>query len=192
MRRSVLLEPFSFPAGWAFAPVAALALAGCIWLPNATASRSVTAATMTRSSGSFDHCLLGSWRLRAAKGSEGTNGQLVGMTMHVALGHGLADGSPFGVMTVNLTGSAFAKSFGTSYRGTQSVAITTSLAGGGRGDYGAVRMISNKVVEMEGSNPVLLSGYVLGTVAIYTCTSSQIHITFFDNADLGSAMFARH
>ena len=184
MRRSVLPEPLSFPARWAFASVAALVLAGCIWLPYATASRNLTAATMIRSSVPFDHCLLGSWRLKAA-----TNGDLVGMTMHVALGHGLADGSPFGVMTDNLTGSA--PIYGQSSRGTQSVAITTSRAGGGRGEYGAVRMISNKVVVMEGSTPVYPPGYVLGTLAIYTCSSSQIHITFFDNADLGSATFAR-
>ena len=184
MRRSVLLEPFSSRAGWVFAAVAALVLAGCVWLPNATASRNVIAATMTRSSVPFDHCLLGSWRLRAA-----THGDLVGMTMHVALGHGLTDGSPFGVMTANLSGSA--PIYGQSTRGTQSVAITTSRAGGGRGEYGAVRMISNRVVVMEGSTRVYPPGYVLGTEAIYTCSSSQIHITFFDNADLASATFAR-
>jgi hypothetical protein len=190
MRRSVLLEPFSLPERWVFAPVAAsLALAGCIGLPNATASRNVTTATMTRSGVPFDHCLLGSWRLRAAKGSDGRNGDLVGMTVHVALGHGLTDGSPFGVMTANLAGSA--SLYGQSTRGTQSVAITTSRAGGGRGEYGVVRMISNKVVVMEGTTPVYPPGYVLGTLAIYTCSSSQIHITFFDNADLGSATFAR-
>ena len=186
MRRSVLLEPFSFPARWAFAPVAALALAGCIWLPNATASRTVTAATMTRSSRPFDHCLLGSWQLRASKGLDRMNGDFVGMTMHVALGHGLADGSPFGVMTVNLTGSAFAKSFGMTFRGTQSMTI----AADGR-EYGVVRLISNKVVGMEGSNPVPQDITVLGTSAIYKCTSSQIHITFFDNAALMTATFAR-
>jgi hypothetical protein len=52
-------------------------------------------------------------------------------------------------------------------------------------------MISNKVVVMEGATRVYPPGYVLGTEGIYTCSSSQIHITFFDNADLGSATFAR-
>ena len=187
MRRFVFLR---LPL-WGVALVSGAVLAGCVLLPGASAAGNARALSTMGAGGTFDHCLLGSWRLRAATGSEATNGDFVGMTMHVALGHGLADGSPFGVMTANLAGSAFAKTFGASFRGTQSVAITTSRADAVEGEYGAVRMISNKVVEMEGSNAVLQPGYVLGTLGIYKCTSSQIHIRFFDNADLGSATFAR-
>ncbi len=185
MHRSTLLGSFSTPARSA---VVAAALTACIWLPNATASGNDAAArATTRSGGSFDHCLLGSWRLRAAP-----NGDLVGMTMHVVLGHGLSFGHPFGVMTVNLAGSALSKAYGTSFRGAQSVSISTGLAGQGRGDYGVLRLISSKVVQMEGSNAVPDDGYVLGTEAIYTCTSSQLRITFFDNAGLAApATFAR-
>jgi hypothetical protein len=73
------------------------------------------------------------------------------------------------------------------FRGTQSMTITA----GENGSYGVVRVISNKVVGMQASNPVPQNITVLGTVALYKCTSSRIHITFFDNAALGSAIFAR-
>lgn len=186
MGRLILPGPRRLSAGRLSGPLVVLALTGCLWLPTATASGS--AALTTRSSGSLDHCLLGSWRLRAAKGSEDTVGDLVGITMRVTLGHGLADGAPFEVMAVNLAGSAFSKTYGTTLRGTQSVAITVPL---GRGSYGVVRLIADHVVAMEGSKAEPSGGYVLGTLGIYTCTSSQIHIRFFDNGDLSSATFAR-
>lgn len=186
MRRSAFLKSLCMPARFAASTVV---LAACIWLPNATASGSDAAARATnRSVRPFDHCLLGSWRLRAAP-----NGDLVGMTMHVVLRHGLSFGNPFAVMSVNLAGSALSKAYGTTFRGAQSVTISTSLAGQGKGEYGALRMISNNVVQMEGANAVPTNGsYVLGTEAIYTCTSSQLHITFFDNSGLAApATFTR-
>ena len=110
------------------------------------------------------------------------------MTMRITLGHGVAYGGPFEVMTVNLAGSAYSKSYGQSIRGTQSLEITS-----GPGSYGALKMVSSKVVAMEGANavPTDSNSYVLGTSALYTCTSNQIHIRFFDNAALGSATFTR-
>ncbi len=167
MRRSVPRQPFGLIARWALGPVGALAVAACVWIPNATASTSAAAANMTRSGGSFDHCLLGSWRLSASNGSGRDRGDFVGLTMHVVLGHGISFGAPFGVMSVNLAGSAFAKAFGMSFRGTQSMTIVA----GGNGSYGVLKMLSNKVVAMEGPNAVSEPGYVLGTLGLYKCTN---------------------
>jgi hypothetical protein len=186
MRRSALLGSWSTPARLA---VASVALAACVWLPSASASGSEAAIRATNGSGgSFDHCLLGSWRLRAAP-----DGDFVGMTMHVALGHGVSFGHPFGVMTVDMAGSAPSKAYGTRFRGAQSVSITAGITSGQQGGYGVLRVLSNKVVRMEGPNAVPQPGQtILGTQAIYTCTSRELHITFFDNADLAApATFAR-
>jgi hypothetical protein len=146
-------------------------------------------ATRVAAPGSFDHCLLGHWVMRASTVEKGDS-SLIGTTVDVVRRPGLTDGAPAATMTFDLNRTpsvSLLNAHGTyALRGTATTIVTGRPGSIGVDSY-AVHMFQLVNGHKEPASNIL----VLGISALYTCSISTFNVISTDDGLVEKATFRR-